>query len=41
MFGDIAENVKMESLISRIWKKWFLNLYRQQCVCTVKLITEL
>jgi len=35
MFGDIAKNVKMESLVSRIWKQWFLNMHMQQCLCTV------
>ena len=41
MFGVDAKTVKFDSLISRIRKQCFFNLPRQQCLCTIKLITEL
>jgi hypothetical protein len=41
MYGVIAKNVKLDSLVSRIRKQFYLNLHRQQCLCTVKLISEL
>jgi hypothetical protein len=41
MYEVIAKTVKLESLVSRIRKQCYLNLHRQQCLCTVKLISEL
>jgi hypothetical protein len=36
MYEVIAKTVKLESLVSRIRKQCYLNLHRQQCLCTVK-----